>query len=263
MNPMQDNASSYSRRKFLSTAGMSVVGLTLAGKLLAGDKASTLEVSPEVSPVAAPTGFTVQPLDYSFDALEPHIDARTMEIHHGKHYAGYVNNLNKALLDSGTIFPATIEALIGDLDKLPETLRTTIRNNGGGAANHELFWNLLSPKGGGQPKGYLGNAIDAAYGSFDKFQESFAKAATSRFGSGWAWLGVNAEGALYITSTPNQDSLLMRGVVEQPGKPILGLDVWEHAYYLHYQNRRADYIKAFWNLVNWETAEELYVTATH
>lgn len=194
-------------------------------------------------------------LPYSFDALEPHIDARTMEIHHDRHHATYVNNLNDALSGHAALADKSVEELISNLDEVPESIRTAVRNNGGGHANHTLFWEILSPNGGGAPTGELAKAIDDAFGSFDQFKEAFAVAAVKRFGSGWAWLVVK-DGSLAITSTANQDSPLMDG--EQP---ILGLDVWEHAYYLKYQNKRPDYIAAFWNVVNWEEVNKRYQQA--
>ncbi|UFJ41266.1 superoxide dismutase [Brevibacillus humidisoli] len=195
------------------------------------------------------------PLPYAFDALEPHIDAQTMEIHHDRHHATYVNNLNAALEGQADLQSKSIEDLIGNLDAVPESIRTAVRNNGGGHANHTLFWEILSPNGGGAPSGALADAINAAFGSFDNFKAEFAKAATTRFGSGWAWLVVD-NGKLAVTSTPNQDSPLMEGKT-----PILGLDVWEHAYYLKYQNKRPDYIGAFWNVVNWDEVSKRFEAA--
>lgn len=195
-------------------------------------------------------------LPYAQDALEPHIDARTMEIHHGKHHQAYVNNLNAALEGHAELQNKSIEELVSDLNSVPESIRTAVRNNGGGHANHSLFWEILSPNGGGEPTGELANAINSAFGSFDKFKEEFANAAATRFGSGWAWLILNKAGQLAVTSTPNQDTPLMDGET-----PLLGLDVWEHAYYLNYQNRRPDYIAAFWNVVNWDKVNELYQQA--
>jgi Fe-Mn family superoxide dismutase len=186
-------------------------------------------------------------LPYAFEALEPHIDAQTMQIHHGKHHQAYINNLNAALEAHPDLQSKSVEDLIKDLNALPEAIRTAVRNNGGGHANHSLFWTLMAPNAGGAPTGKAADAITGAFGSFDSFKEQFAKAATTRFGSGWAWL-VSSSGKLAIESTANQDSPIMEGKT-----PILGLDVWEHAYYLKYQNRRPDYIGAFWNVVNWET----------
>jgi Fe-Mn family superoxide dismutase len=194
-------------------------------------------------------------LPYSFDALEPHIDAQTMEIHHDRHHATYVNNLNDALSGHASLADKSVEELISNLDEVPESIRTAVRNNGGGHANHTLFWEILSPNGGGAPTGEVAKAIDDAFGSFDQFKEAFTDAALKRFGSGWAWLVVK-NGSLEVTSTPNQDSPLMEGA-----QPILGLDVWEHAYYLKYQNKRPEYVKAFWNVVNWEEVNKRYLAA--
>jgi Fe-Mn family superoxide dismutase len=185
-------------------------------------------------------------LSYPPDALEPHIDKRTMELHHGKHHATYVNNLNAALEKYPELKSRTLDELLVGLDEIPETIRTTVRNNGGGHANHSLFWHVMSPKGGGTPSGAVAEAIASSFGSFDTFKEQFSKAALDRFGSGWAWLIEQRDGRLVIESTPNQDTPLMKGT-----PPLFGLDVWEHAYYLRYQNRRADYINAWWNVVDW------------
>jgi len=179
-----------------------------------------------------------------------------MEIHHGKHHAAYVNNLNAALKDHPDHQGKTIEALIADLNALPEGIRTAVRNNGGGHANHSFFWQIMKPGGGGEPTGAVGDAIKAELGGFNAFKEAFAKAAATRFGSGWAWLVVGKDGKLAVTSTPNQDSPLMEGIT-----PVLGLDVWEHAYYLKYQNRRPDYVAAWWNAVNWDEVNRRYQTA--
>jgi len=200
--------------------------------------------------------FTLPPLPYSEDALEPSIDARTMSIHHDKHHAGYTNNLNNALEGHPDLAGKSVEELLGSLEDLPEAIRTAVRNNGGGYANHSLFWTIMAPGAGGAPTGDLANAIDKTFGSFDSFKQAFSKAAATRFGSGWAWLYVDASGQLAITSTANQDTPLMEG-----GTPILGLDVWEHAYYLNYQNRRPDYISAWWNVVNWNAVAEYYAAA--
>ena len=192
--------------------------------------------------------FSLPPLPYGFDALEPHIDAKTMEIHHGKHHQAYVNNLNAALEKAPELQSKSIEELLKNVNSAPEAVRTPIRNNGGGHWNHSFFWRLMGPKAGGQPSGALGDAIKSTFGSFDKFKEQFAAAGVGRFGSGWAWL-LNDGGKLSITSTPNQDNPLMDG--KSANNVLLGLDVWEHAYYLKYQNRRPDYITAWWNVVNW------------
>jgi Fe-Mn family superoxide dismutase len=200
--------------------------------------------------------YTLPPLPYDHGALEPHIDTKTMEIHHGKHHAAYVNNLNTALKDHPDHQGKTIEALIANLSDLPEGIRTAVRNNGGGHANHSLFWQIMKPGGGGDPTGAIGQAITSELGGFAAFREAFAKAAATRFGSGWAWLVVGKDGKLAVTSTPNQDSPIMDGQT-----PILGVDVWEHAYYLKYQNRRPDYVTAWWNTVNWEEVNRRYAAA--
>jgi Fe-Mn family superoxide dismutase len=202
------------------------------------------------------------PLPYAHDALEPHIDARTMEIHHGKHHATYIANLNKALEGNAELQAKTIDELIADLNAVPESIRGAVRNNGGGHANHSLFWSILGPNSGGAPRGDLAAAIDQAFGSFDAFKEAFKTAALTRFGSGWAWLVVKSDGSLAITSTPNQDTPVMGAAAGTDGStPILGLDVWEHAYYLHYQNRRPDYVEGFWNVVNWDAVAERFAAA--
>jgi Fe-Mn family superoxide dismutase len=247
------------RRKFLVNTGIVGAGLLGGGNsaprfLRAGTAIhSDLNLTLEEQTVA----FTVPPLPYPFDALEPHIDARTMEIHHDKHHGAYVTNLNKALDGHADLQAKSIDDLLKGLDSVPENIRAAVRNNGGGHWNHSLFWTLMKKGGGGEPKGDLSAAISSAFGSFAGFQEKFAAAGMGRFGSGWAWLVVR-DGKLAIDSTPNQDTpyLLAGG-----GKAVLGLDVWEHAYYLKYQNVRADYIKAWWNVVNWDKAAELYGTA--
>jgi Fe-Mn family superoxide dismutase len=199
--------------------------------------------------------YSVPDLPYAFDALEPHIDARTMEIHHDKHHAAYVSKTNAALEGHDALAAKSIEDLISDLASVPEGIRGAIRNNGGGHANHSLFWTVMSPSGGGAPTGDLADAINAACGSFDEFKAKFAAAGATRFGSGWAWLSVDG-GKVVVESTPNQDSPLMEGRT-----PILGLDVWEHAYYLNYQNRRPDYISAFWSVVNWDEVARRFAAA--
>ncbi|PHG68680.1 superoxide dismutase [Mn] [Bacillus toyonensis] len=194
-------------------------------------------------------------LPYAYDALEPHFDKETMNIHHTKHHNTYITNLNAALEGHAELADKSVEELVANLNEVPEAIRTAVRNNGGGHANHTFFWKILSPNGGGQPVGELATAIEAKFGSFDAFKEEFAKAGATRFGSGWAWLVVN-NGELEVTSTPNQDSPLTEGKT-----PVIGLDVWEHAYYLNYQNRRPDYIGAFWNVVDWNAAEKRYQEA--
>lgn len=197
--------------------------------------------------------FELPKLNYAYDALEPHIDKATMEIHHSKHHAGYTNNLNAAL--EGKNIDKNIEELLTSIPSLPSDIQTAVINNGGGYYNHKIFWEIIGPNGGGKPKGALKEAINATFGSFEAFKDQFSKAAATRFGSGWAWLTF-ANGQLEISSTPNQDSPISEGK-----EVILGLDVWEHAYYLNYQNRRPDYIKAFWNVINWDAVERRYEDA--
>jgi superoxide dismutase, Fe-Mn family len=200
--------------------------------------------------------YELPPLPYPFAALEPHIDAKTMEIHHDKHHQAYITNANNALKDYPELAAKPVEVLLSDLSAVPEKIRTVVRNNAGGHANHSFFWKILGPNAGGSPKGKLAEAINSTFGSFDQFKEKFQAAGAGRFGSGWAWLVVNKEGKLEITSTPNQDNPISDGL-----KPILGVDVWEHAYYLLYQNRRPDYLKAFWNVVNWDEVGKNYEAA--
>jgi Fe-Mn family superoxide dismutase len=194
--------------------------------------------------------FKLPELNYNYDQLEPHIDARTMEIHHTKHHQAYINNLNAALEGHENLKSKSIEEIISDLESVPENIRTAVRNNGGGHLNHSMFWELMSPNGGGEPKGELGKLIDRDFGNLETFKAEFKKAAMGRFGSGWAWLVLDGE-KLKVVSTPNQDNPISEGL-----KPILGIDVWEHAYYLKYQNLRADYIDAWFNVVDWDKAEE-------
>ena len=205
--------------------------------------------------------FELPKLPYPQTALEPHIDSKTMEIHHGKHHNAYITNLNKALEGKPELAGKSVEALIGDLSAVPAEIRGAVRNNGGGHANHTFFWKLMGPGCGGAPVGSLAGAINQTFGSVDAFKEKFEAAGVGRFGSGWVWLCLKADKTLCICSTPNQDTPLMKGVAECPGTPVLGCDVWEHAYYLNYQNRRADYLKAFWNVVNWTQAEANYQAA--
>jgi Fe-Mn family superoxide dismutase len=206
--------------------------------------------------------FQLPNLPYAPNALEPTIDARTMEIHHGKHHGTYVTKLNEALQGRADLERLTIEQLCAKVKDVPEEIRTAVRNNGGGHYNHTLFWGIMAAKAGGAPSGDLKSAIDGAFGSFDSFKEKFTAAALGRFGSGWAWLGVKDGGGLCVCSTPNQDNPLMKGVVDCPCTPILGLDVWEHAYYLNYQNRRPDYVKAWWNVVSWPAVTERFKKAS-
>jgi superoxide dismutase, Fe-Mn family len=200
--------------------------------------------------------YTLPPLPYDYGALEPHIDARTMEIHYSKHHQAYITNLNNALKDHPQLQDKPIDALIADLSAVPEAVRTAVRNNGGGHANHSLFWQLMKPGGGGDPGGAIAQAITNDLGGFAAFKDSLAKAAIGRFGSGWAWVIAGKDGKLSISSTPNQDSPIMDGQI-----PILGIDVWEHAYYLKYQNRRADYISAWWNTLNWDEINRRFAAA--
>ncbi|NLM66670.1 MAG: superoxide dismutase [Enterococcus sp.] len=194
-------------------------------------------------------------LPYAYDALEPHIDVDTMHLHHEKHHNAYVTNLNAAIEKHPELGEKSIEELIANMDAIPEDIRTAVRNNGGGHANHTFFWNIMAPNAGGEPVGELKEAIDATFGSFESFQEKFKAAAATRFGSGWAWLALK-DGKLEVVSTPNQDSPIMDG-----GVPIVGIDVWEHAYYLKYKNLRPSYVEAFWNLVDWKKANEIFVSA--
>ena len=241
------------RRDFLKQTSLAAAAVAVS-PLVAAQTSSTQTMS-----------YTLAPLPYAHNALEPHIDQATMEIHHGKHHNAYVTNLNAALAkEPGFAAGTDVDALIADLSKVPESIRTAVRNNAGGHANHTFFWHSLSPNGGGEPVGALGEAIAKAFGGLEGengLKAKFKVAATTRFGSGWAWLVVKADKSLAVTSTPNQDSPLMKGVADVNGAPILGLDVWEHAYYLKYQNRRPDYVDAFWKVVDWKKANELYVKA--
>jgi Fe-Mn family superoxide dismutase len=227
-------------------AGIGVASLALADRLLvSAGRAAALEI-----------GYTLPKLPYAFGALEPHIDARTMEIHHDKHHQAYVDNLNKALADQPALKAKDPITLIREINQVPEAIRQAVINNGGGHVNHTLFWRMMAPNAGGPPTGDVAKSIDSAFGGFDKFQAALADAGMKRFGSGWAWLVAGPGGSLEVISTANQDSPYMEGK-----SPILGIDVWEHAYYLKYQNLRADYIKAWWNVVNWDFVNELYSQA--
>jgi superoxide dismutase, Fe-Mn family len=201
--------------------------------------------------------YELPPLSYPFNALEPHIDAKTMEIHHDKHHQAYITNANNALKDHADLAAKPVDELIADLNQVPESIRTVVRNNAGGHSNHTFFWKIMAPNAGGKPKGKLAAAIDSTFGGFDQFKEKFQAAAAGRFGSGWGWLVLGKDGRLAITSTPNQDSPIMEGL-----KPVIGVDVWEHSYYLLYQNRRPDYLKAWWNVVNWDQAEKNFEAAS-
>jgi len=200
--------------------------------------------------------YELPPLSYPFNALEPHIDAKTMEIHHDKHHQAYITNANNALKDHPDLAAKPVDELIANLSQVPESIRTVVRNNAGGHSNHSFFWKIIGPNAGGAPKGKLADAINSTFGSFDAFKEKLQASGAGRFGSGWAWLVVN-KGKLEITSTPNQDSPIMEGQ-----KPVIGVDVWEHSYYLLYQNRRPDYLKAWWNVVNWDQAEKNFTAAS-
>ena len=215
-------------------------------------------ITPPVQAADAPGPFTLPPLGYAFDALEPYIDPQTMQIHHDKHHATYVMNLNKAVANIPTLATQSVESLLKDLNAIPEAVRPAVRNHGGGHANHSLFWQLLKKNGGGKPGGELARAIDKKFGSFTAFQDKFTEAATKQFGSGWAWLSLGADGELLVEATPNQDSPLSAGRT-----PLLGIDVWEHAYYLKYQNRRADYITAFYNVINWDAVAGRFAKHAH
>jgi Fe-Mn family superoxide dismutase len=250
-----------SLEKIMMTRRQALKTTALAGAALAAlPGAMAQETSPQLKQplitTAASGPFKLPPLPYAYDALEPHIDAETMHIHHDKHHAAYVANLNKAIGEMGAISGnLAIESLLQNLNSLPENIRTAVRNNGGGHYNHSLFWQMMKKDGGGEPSGDLAKAIDAAFGSFSAFKENFGKAALGQFGSGWAWLVLDGK-ALKIEPTPNQDTPLSSGK-----KPLLGLDVWEHAYYLKYQNKRADYVAAWWNVVNWDFVAGRYAQA--
>lgn len=238
------------RREFLQATAAAAGSLTLSGTLSAQQDRNSNTTPTRSSNMP----YTLPPLPYAFDALEPNIDAKTMEIHHDKHHAAYVNNLNAALEGSG-VPEMSIEELCRNLNKVPENIRTAVRNNGGGHANHSMFWEIMSPKGGGKPTGELAAAIDAELGGFDKFKEEMNKAGATRFGSGWAWLSLD-NGKLKVESSANQDNPYMEGRT-----PIMGIDVWEHAYYLKYQNRRPDYLSAWWNVVDWNKVNDRYLSA--
>ncbi|GAA4357847.1 superoxide dismutase [Hymenobacter saemangeumensis] len=246
------------KRDFLKNTAALALGALFSPAVLARAQEEQLLREARATPLAEGP-HTLPALPYAFDALEPHIDARTMEIHHDAHHKSYVSKLNEAVAGKPEEKMSLAELLASvDKKKLPDP----IRNNAGGHWNHSFFWQLLAPKGGGQPSGVLAEAIAKEFGSFEKFKEEFAKAATSRFGSGWAWLSVEKGGKLFISSTPNQDNPLMDLPGNRRGIPVLGLDVWEHAYYLKYQNKRPDYVAAFWNVVNWQEAGKRYEAAS-
>lgn len=240
----------YTRRTVLKSLG---AGAALAGLGLSNLRATSGSAAPTTA--ITPQPFTLPPLVYAHDALEPWIDARTMEIHHGRHHQAYIDNANKALAGHADLHGLSAEQLLADLAAVPESIRTAVRNNVGGHHNHALFWRIIGPDGGGEPQGKLAEAIRTSFGNLATMQEAFGTAAMMRFGSGWAWLSLH-DGKLTVHSTPNQDSPLMEGRT-----PLLGLDVWEHAYYLRYQNRRADYVKGFWAVVNWPQVAVNYEAA--
>ena len=255
MNTTTDGTNSLSRREALQTLG---AGAALLGMGLISTRALASDSPTPVAPTAAPVPtqpFTLPKLGYAFDALEPHIDAKTMEIHYTKHHQAYITNANKALAEYPDLQKLSAAEILKNLGTMPEKIRTTLRNNVGGHANHAFFWTVIGPNAGGAPTGELAAAIDKSFGSYEKFKAQFSDAALKRFGSGWAWLIVK-DGALKVHSGANQDSPLTDGET-----PVLGLDVWEHAYYLHYQNRRADYVTAFWNVVNWPQASANFAAA--
>ncbi len=236
------------RREFIRD--LAAIGGLAAASGLVAKNARAAEAA------GASSGFVLPKLPYSYDALEPHIDARTMEIHHSKHHQAYVTNLNKALEGHPNLASRTVEDILAHIQDVPEAIRQAVINNGGGHANHVLFWEIMGPKKGGEPHGPLADAIRSTFGGFAKFKDEFSQAAIKQFGSGWAWLVVDDKGALRIQPSANQDSPLSKGLA-----PVLALDVWEHAYYLKYQNRRPDYIAAWWNVVNWDRVADLYETA--
>ncbi len=232
------------RRNFIKTIPLSISLATVTSELVSQTSTNTIFQTKNTNNIMA---FELPALPYAFNALDPHIDAKTMEIHHGKHHNAYVTNLNNAVAADATAQGKSLEDLIAHISKFP----MAIRNNGGGHWNHSMFWSIMSPNGGGEPKGEIALAINGAFGSFENFKKEFSNAGATRFGSGWAWLSVDANKNLFVSSTPNQDNPLM-DIAEKKGTPVLGMDVWEHAYYLHYQNRRPDYMAAFYNVINWE-----------
>jgi Fe-Mn family superoxide dismutase len=248
----REESTSVDRRAFLGASAATLAAGGAAVNLLA----PTVAAAQTAAPAAAAKGYTLPKLGYAYDALEPHIDAKTMEIHYTKHHQGYVDKLNAALANHPDLAKMPAEDLIKKLDAIPEEIRTAVQNNGGGHVNHTFFWKIMGPGKGGEPKGELAEAIKAKFGSFAAFKEALANAGGSRFGSGWAWLVKNADGSLEIISTANQDSPLTLGKT-----PIVGVDVWEHAYYLKYQNKRPDYLAAWWNVVDWDQAAKNYAGA--
>jgi Fe-Mn family superoxide dismutase len=248
----RDDSSTVDRRAFLSASAATLAASGAAASLLAPSRAA----AQTAAPAGAAKGYTLPKLGYAFDALEPHIDAKTMEIHYTKHHQAYLDKLNAALVNHPDLAKLPAEDLIKKLDAVPEDIRTAVQNNGGGHVNHTFFWTIMGPGKGGEPKGALAEAINAKFGSFAAFKEALANAGASRFGSGWAWLVKDKNGALEIISTANQDSPLTLGKT-----PIVGVDVWEHAYYLKHQNKRPDYIAAWWNVVDWDQAAKNFAAA--
>lgn len=242
------------KRDFIKLTGMVAAGTVIAPTLTFCGNAPEPEKSETETDEVTATEFTLPVLPYAYDALEPHIDARTMEIHHSKHHAGYTTKLNDALAGNNDFKGKTINEILASLKDNDD--HTAIRNNGGGYYNHKLFWEVMGPNGGGAPSGNVAEAINQNFGSYDAFKEEFTKAASTVFGSGWAWLCADGSKKLYISATPNQDNPLMKNLAENPGTPILGLDVWEHAYYLKHQNKRPDYIESFYNVINWDKVNE-------
>ncbi len=243
---------SASRRSFIRRALLTPASVIVTGHLFASEYADSAAAQ-ATAPKTGQALYTLPPLPYKFDALEPHIDARTMEIHHDAHHAAYVKNLNEAVAKAPALAGRSPDALIRNINTVPANIRTAVRNNGGGHLNHTMFWSIMSPSGGGEPTGPIANAIKSTFGSFDAFKTAFNDAGAKRFGSGWVWLVRTKAGKLEILSTPNQDSPLLP---EYGSYPVLGNDVWEHAYYLKYQNKRADYLKAWWNVVNWNAVNQ-------
>lgn len=245
------------RREALRSAGLTLIA-ALAGTrtLRAFGQATGEPLAPQPTPSTPEAPFSLDPLPYPPDALEPYIDTMTMSIHYGKHHAAYVNNLNKALSAYPHLASRSLEDLLRNLDELPDDIRTTVRNNGGGHANHTLFWNTLSPNGGGEPAGALMEAINTQLGGFASFKDALTRAALTLFGSGWAWLSLDSDKRLVVEALPNQDNPMMFGRI-----PLFGIDVWEHAYYLKYQNRRAEYVAAIWNIIHWPVIERAYSEA--
>ncbi len=239
------------RRSFVYLLGASVGAVTVGACKASGDNSGGTDVAQNTTNYVE-----LPPLPYAYDALEPHIDARTMQIHHDKHHAAYVTNLNAAIAKYPQLKTKNLKTLLGDINTVPENIRTTVRNNGGGHDNHSMFWSIMKPNGGGEPTAAIASAIQKTFGSFDNFKQQFNEAGTKRFGSGWVWLVRTKDGKLQVTSTANQDSPFMEG-----NYPIMGNDVWEHAYYLKYQNRRADYLNAWWNVLNWDEINKRFSQA--